>query len=203
MNYYLLTLAQLSICFTGQMVRGIHAREAWFKNKTNSQTRCHRIETQDALFSGPNHVERYIEVGPANILGTMAKRTIASKYAASDRFSSLERQILSFADNTKEIYAIYPEEAEALTESPSTAKSKPSPPSSPNSQISGTPQVSAEPLPAPSASSVAVEIPDMEISPEHIIRSIVANKLKKSFEDVQVGVSIKELSSGRYAGWRS
>ena len=132
----------------------------------------------------------------------MAKRTIASKYAASDRFSALERQILSFADNTKEIYAIYPEEAEAPAESPSTAKSKPSPPSNPDSQNSGTPQSVVEPLPAPSASSVAVEIPDMEISSEHIIRSVVANKLKKSFEDVQVGRSIKDLSSGEYADCR-
>ena len=155
------------------------------------------------MFSGSNHVERYIEVGPANILGNMAKRTIASKYAASDRFSSLERQILSFADNMKEIYAIYPEEAEALAESPSTAKSKPLPPSSPDSQNLGTPQSLVEPLPAPSASSVAVEIPDIEISPEHIIRSVVANKLKKLFEEVQVEKSIKDLSSGEYAGWRS
>ena len=148
------------------------------------------------MFSGPKHVERYIEVGPANILGTMAKRTISSKYAASDRFSSLERQILSFADNMKEIYAIYPEEAEALVESPSVAKSKPVPPSNPVSQKPAVPQSPVEPLPAPSASSVAVEIPDMEISPEHIIRSVVANKLKKMFEDVQVEKSIKDLSSG-------
>ena len=155
------------------------------------------------MFSGSNHVERYIEVGPANILGNMAKRTIASKYAASDRFSSLERQILSFADNMKEIYAIYPEEAEDLAESPSTAKSKPLPASSPDSQNPGTPQNLVEPLPAPSASSVAVEIPDMEISPEHIIRSVVANKLKKLFEEVQVEKSIKDLSSGEYVGWRS
>ena len=185
------------------MVSGIHAREARLKNQSNSQTRCHRIETQDALFSGPKQVERYIEVGPANILGTMAKRTIASKYAASDRFSSLERQILSFADNKKEIYAIYPEEAETLAESPSIAKSKPAPPSKPDSQKPGTPQSPAEPLPAPSASSVAVEIPDMEISPEHIIRSVVANKLKKMFEDVQVEKSIKDLSLGEYADWKS
>ena len=185
------------------MVRVIHAKEQRLKNQSNSQIRCHRIETQDALFSGPKNVERYIEVGPANILGTMAKRTIASKYAASDRFSSLERQILSFADNMKEIYAIYPEESEALAEAPSTAKPKPAPPSSPDSQSSGTPQSSVEPLPAPSASSVAVEIPDMDISPEHIIRSVVANKLKKAFEDVQVEKSIKDLSSGEYAGWRS
>ena len=185
------------------MVRVIHAKERRLKNQNNSQIRCYRIETQDALFSGPKNVERYIEVGPANILGTMAKRTIASKYAASDRFSSLERQILSFADNMKEIYAIYPEEAEALAEAPSTAKPKPAPPSSPDSQSSGTPQSSVEPLPAPSASSVAVEIPDMDISPEHIIRSVVANKLKKVFEDVQVEKSIKDLSSGEYAGWRS
>ena len=103
----------------------------------------------------------------------------------------------------KEIYAIYPEEAEALAESPSVAKPKPAPPSNPVSQKPGPPQSPVEPLPAPSASSVAVEIPDMEISPEHIIRSVVANKLKKVFEDVPVEKSIKDLSSGEYASLRS
>ena len=153
-----------------------------------------RIETQDVFFSGSGSIEKYVEIGPANILGGMAKRTIASKYAAADRFASLDRKILSLADNMKEIYSIYPEEATTLAEPTPTAepKQQPSPSAAPKEAASAPPPAA----PASSASSVAVDVPDLPIAPEHIIRSIVANKLKKSFEDVQVGTSIKDLSAG-------
>ena len=157
-----------------------------------------RIETQDTFFSGSSSVERYIEIGSANILGTMAKRTIASKYAASDRFGSLHRQILSFADNMKEFYSIYAEEALTSPDPGSTAADKQSSSSNPNSKESWTPHTAeASPLVA-SASSVPVKIADTAINPLHIIRSVVANKLKKSFEEVNVGVSIKDLASGKH-----
>ena len=150
------------------------------------------------FFSGSGSVEKYVEIGPANILGNMAKKTIASKYAASDRFHSLERRILSLADDMKEIYSIYPEEA--TTSSEPTATAEP-----PRQTLSAGPKDSgpAPPAaaPAPPASSVAVDVPDVPTTPEHIIRSIVANKLKKSFEDIQVGTSIKDISSGQYIAW--
>ena len=159
-------------------------------------TTVYRIETQDVFFSGPASVEKYVEIGPANILGGMAKKTIASKYAASDRFHSLERRILSLADDVKEIYSIYPEEATTSPEPTATAEPTRQPSSSAGPKESGPPPPAA--APATPASSVAVDVPDAPVTPEHIIRSIVANKLKKSFEDVQVGASIKDISSGEY-----
>ena len=128
----------------------------------------------------------------------MAKKTIASKYAASDRFSSIDRQILSFADNMKEIYSIYPEETATVPEPTSTADPKQQPSSTPAPKESGTPHTAETSLPAASASRITVEIPDVAVSPEHIIRSVVANKLKKKFEDVKSETSIKDLSSGKY-----
>ena len=157
----------------------------------------YRIETQDVFFSGPASVEKYVEIGPANILGGMAKKTIASKYAASDRFHSLERRILSLADDMKEIYSIYPEEATTSPEPKATDKPTRQPSSSAGPKESvPAPPAAAPAAPAAPASSVAVDVPDVPVTPEHIIRSIVANKLKKSFEDVQVGTSIKDISSG-------
>ena len=161
----------------------------------------YRIETQDVFFSGSGSVEKYVEIGPANILGGMAKKTIASKYAASDRFHSLERRILSLADDMKEIYSLYPEEATTSPE-PTSAAEPTRQPSSAEPKASGpAPPAAAPAAPAAPASSVAVDVPDVPITPEHVIRSIVANKLKKSFEDVQVGTSIKDISSGEYIAW--
>ncbi len=165
-----------------------------------------RIETQDVLFSGPNSVERYIEIGPANILGAMAKKTIASKYAASDRFGSLDRQILSFADNMKEIYSIYPEEAEGaviLPEATSTTEPERRSSSNPGPEESTTAPTQTARLPAASMSSVPVDITDTVISPQHIIRSVVAKKLKKPFEDVHMEISIKDLSMGKCTTWKN
>ena len=129
----------------------------------------------------------------------MAKKTIASKYAASDRFHCLERRILSLADDMKEIYSIYPDEATTSPEPTATAE-----PTRQASSSAGPKESVPAPLtaaPAAPALSVAVEIPDVPVIAEHIIRSIVANKLKKSFEDVQVGTSIKDISSGEYIAW--
>ncbi|KAM0794192.1 hypothetical protein BDR22DRAFT_901014 [Usnea florida] len=145
------------------------------------------IETQDVLFSGSNSVERYIEIGPANILGTMAKKTIASKYAASDRSGSLDRQILSFADNMKEIYSIYPEEAEdavILPESTSTTEPEQRPSSSPGPKDSGIAPTPTAPPPAASVSSAPIGRVD-------------TSKLKKPFEEVRMEMSIKDLSMGK------
>ncbi len=159
----------------------------------------YRIETQDVFFSGSGSVEKYIEIGPANILGGMAKKTIASKYAASDRFHSLERRILSLADDMKEIYSIYPEEATTSPEP--TAAAEPTRQSSSSAEPKASGPAPPAAAPAAPASSVAVDVPDVPITPENVIRSIVANKLKKSFEDVQVGTSIKDISAGEYIAW--
>ncbi|KAI9870066.1 MAG: 3-oxoacyl-[acyl-carrier-protein] synthase, partial [Watsoniomyces obsoletus] len=45
------------------------------------------IETQDVILE-TNRTERIVEIGPADTLGGMAKRTLASKYEAYDAATS-------------------------------------------------------------------------------------------------------------------
>ena len=61
------------------------------------------IETQD-VFLAERTAERIVEIGPADTLGVMAKRTLASKYEAYDAAKSVQRQILCYNKDAKEIY---------------------------------------------------------------------------------------------------
>lgn len=156
----------------------------------NSSHNAARIETQDSLFSSAEYVERFIEIGPTNVLGGLAKKTIASKYAASDTFRSLDRQILSFPRDANEICHIYPD----AVSSPATVGQQISPdagPRAPDISKVTTPALSVAPI-----RPISIEVPDIAIDPVYIIRVIVAKKLKKSFEDVHVEKSIKDLSAG-------
>ncbi|KAL6717768.1 beta subunit of fatty acid synthetase [Lecanora helva] len=149
------------------------------------------IETQDVFFSGKDPVERVIEIGPTNILCNMAKRTIVSKYAVADRFTSRDRKLLSFADHKQEIYSIYPEEPSNSPENPSsTNPTEHTAPTPKPQQTSVAEPTSVPPLPA-------VHVPDAPTSSDYRIRALVATKLKKSFEDVPQDASIKDLSAGK------
>src|SRR5436190_14361906 len=61
------------------------------------------IETQDVVLAEKT-TERIVEIGPADTLGVMAKRTLASKYEAYDAAKSVQRQILCYNKDAKEIY---------------------------------------------------------------------------------------------------
>ena len=61
------------------------------------------IETQDVIL-GEKATERIVEIGPADTLAGMAKRTLASKYDAHDAALSLQRQILCYNNDAKDIY---------------------------------------------------------------------------------------------------
>src|ERR1700712_4159354 len=61
------------------------------------------IETQDVILAEKT-TERIVEIGPADTLGVMAKRTLASKYEAYDAAKSVQRQILCYNKDAKEIY---------------------------------------------------------------------------------------------------
>ncbi|KAI2452468.1 beta subunit of fatty acid synthetase, partial [Ophidiomyces ophidiicola] len=61
------------------------------------------IETQDVILA-EKRTERIVEIGPADTLGGMAKRTISSKYEAYDAATSVQRQILCYNKDAKEIY---------------------------------------------------------------------------------------------------
>lgn len=153
------------------------------------------IETQDVILA-EKRTERIVEIGPADTLGGMAKRTLASKYEAYDAALSVQRQILCYNKDAKEIYydvdpvveeaSPAPEESDTQTPAPS---SKLAP--SPAPAALATPSINAGP-----ASAVA----DVPVLAVDIVRSLVAQKLKKPLADIPLSKAIKDLVGGQYKG---
>ncbi|KAF2144979.1 uncharacterized protein K452DRAFT_222310 [Aplosporella prunicola CBS 121167] len=147
------------------------------------------IETQDVIL-GENTTERIVEVGPADTLGVMAKRTLASKYEAHDAARSVQRQILCYNKDPKDIY--YDVEPEEDEPEPAAAASSSS--SAPAPAAAASAPVAA--APAPSAGPAAA-VPDAPVTATDILRTIVAQKLKKSLNDIPLSKAIKDLVGGK------
>lgn len=149
------------------------------------------IETQDVIL-GEKVTERIVEVGPADTLGGMAKRTLASKYEAYDAAKSVQRQILCYNKDAKEIYydvdPVVEEEA-APAGGDATAPSSSSAPAQ-----SSAPAAAA--APAPPSSGPAAAVDDAPIQAVDIVRCLVAQKLKKPLADIPLSKAIKDLVGG-------
>lgn len=150
------------------------------------------IETQDVIL-GERTTERIVEIGPADTLGGMAKRTLASKYEAHDAALSLQRQILCYNKDAKDIYYdVEPEEDEPAPASSGGGDSAPATASSASAQ--------AAPIAAASSPSAgpAAAVADEPVSATDIIRAIVAQKLKKALMDIPLSKAIKDLVGGKF-----
>jgi fatty acid synthase subunit alpha, fungi type len=147
------------------------------------------IETQDVILAEKS-TERIVEVGPADTLAGMAKRTVASKYEAHDAALSLQRQILCYNKDAKDIYYdVDPiEEEPEPVAAPSSSSSTPAP--------SGAAPVAVAP-PPPTAGPAAVVV-DAPVSATDILRALVAQKLKKSLLDIPLSKAIKDLVGGEF-----
>lgn len=149
------------------------------------------IETQDVIL-GEKVTERIVEVGPADTLGGMARRTLASKYEAYDAAKSVQRQILCYNKDAKEIYYdVDPvvEEAAAPVGGDASAPSSSSAPAQ-----SSAPVIAA--APAPSSSGPAAAVDDVPVQAVDIVRCLVAQKLKKPLADIPLSKAIKDLVGG-------
>ena len=149
------------------------------------------IETQDVILAERN-TERIVEIGPADTLGGMAKRTLASKYEAYDAALSVQRQILCYNKDAKEIYYdVDPVEEESTLPTvdggtPSlTTLSAPSPSAAPTAVA-----------PSPPSAGPAVAIADAPVAAIDIVRSLIAQKLKKPFAEIPLSKAIKDLVGG-------
>lgn len=149
------------------------------------------IETQD-VFLAEKTAERIVEVGPADTLGVMAKRTLASKYEAFDAAKSVQRQILCYNKDAKEIYYDVDPVEEEPEPSPNVAESASS--AAPTAIAAAAPAAAA---PA-AASGPAVAVPDAPVTAVEIVRALIAQKLKKPFLEVPLGKAIKDLVGGSY-----
>lgn len=150
------------------------------------------IETQD-VFLAEKTAERIVEVGPAETLGGMAKRTIAAKYEAYDAAKSVQRQILCYNKDAKEIYYdVDPveEEPEPVAENSSS--------SAPTLAAAPTPTAVASAVAAPLPSSgPAAQVPDTPVQAVEIVRSLIAQKLKKPLMEIPLSKAVKDLVGGK------
>lgn len=150
------------------------------------------IETQDVIL-GEKRTERIVEIGPADTLGGMAKRTLASKYEAYDAATSVQRQILCYNKDAKEIYYdVDPVEEEAAPAAGGSSDGAAAPAASASASA---PQAAAAP-PPPSAGPAAA-VTDAPVSALEIVRSLIAQKLKKQLVDVPLTKAIKDLVGGK------
>ena len=149
------------------------------------------IETQDVIL-GEKVTERIVEIGPADTLGGMAKRTLASKYEAYDAAKSVQRQILCYNKDVKEIY--YDVDPVVEEEAPPADGGSPAPTASSAPAQSSTPVAAAAPSPSSSGPAVAVE--DTPVQAVDIVRSLIAQKLKKPFAEIPLSKAIKDLVGG-------
>lgn len=131
--------------------------------------------------------ERLVEIGPSDTLGGMARRTLAAKYEAYDAAQSLQRQILCYNKDAKEIYYdVEPVEEEVAI---------PSTPSAPGS-VPGTASAPVAAAPAPS-SGPAAQVADIPVQAVDVVRSLIAQKLKKSLSEIPLSKAIKDLVNGK------
>jgi fatty acid synthase subunit alpha, fungi type len=149
------------------------------------------IETQD-VFLAEKDAERIVEIGPSETLGVMAKRTIASKYEAYDAAKSLQRQILCYNKDAKEIYY----DVDPVEEEPEPAAA----PSS-SAAAAAAPASAAAPVAvaaAAPAAGPAAAVPDTPVLAVDIVRSLIAQKLKKPLLEVPLSKAVKDLVGGMY-----
>lgn len=151
------------------------------------------IETQD-VFLAEKTAERIVEVGPADTLGVMAKRTLASKYEAFDAAKSVQRQILCYNKDAKEIYYDVDPVEEEPEPTPAAASSSAS--SGPAAAAAASVAAAAA-APAPSAGPAA-QVPDAPVSAMDVTRALIAQKLKKPFLEIPLSKAIKDLVGGKH-----
>lgn len=150
------------------------------------------IETQDVVL-GENTTERIVEIGPADTLGVMAKRTLASKYEAHDAALSVQRQILCYNKDAKDIYYdVDPIEDEP---EPAAGGSGDVPAASSSGPAAAAAPVAAAP---PPGAGPAAQVPDAPVTATDILRALVAQKLKKPLMDIPLSKAIKDLVGGEF-----
>ncbi|KAJ3579754.1 hypothetical protein NPX13_g812 [Xylaria arbuscula] len=158
------------------------------------------INTQEQLLASKRDVRRVIEIGPAGVLAPMAKKSARKLVGEKDVAQGIEREFLSITnlDDARKIYYDYEEN------SPSSAVKTEPIPSEP-SNTAPPPVAVAAPVPLPVAPPVAAAAPvvsagsivDTPLTPTDIILALVAQKLRRSFDEVPLGESIQALSGGK------
>lgn len=151
-----------------------------------------RIETQKAFLHESPIIERYVEVGPSRVLANMAKKQAAKEQHAESH--TVTRQFLSSSDNQKEIFYHYDEgEPEIVTDmAASAAKAPPADSPAPSTVTETSQRVETGPV----STIAAATVDDTPMTATDIVIVVVAQKLRKQFDQIPISKSIQELSGG-------
>ena len=152
------------------------------------------IETQDVILADKLS-ERIVEVGPADTLGGMAKRTLASKYEAYDAAKSVQRQILCYNKDAKEIYY----DVDPVVEEEAAPASGGAPTSTTPSAATTSSAPAVATAPPPPSAGPAAAVTDVPVQAVDIVRSLIAQKLKKPLTDIPLSKAIKDLVGGTHS----
>lgn len=153
------------------------------------------IDTQDSIL-GPGRTQHMVEMGPANTLANMAKRTIALKYASTDMATGVSRELLAFQQNLDAIsykqHVDIENNTGSLTENVAKTEEAGSRPSQNDDTAVEIPIKSTVPPAGPSA-----EIEDSPPTPSAVVAAIVSSGLKRPWNNSNMNQSIKVLCAGR------
>lgn len=149
------------------------------------------IETQD-VFLQQHNTERVVEIGPSPTLSGMASRTIKAKYESYDAALSLQRQVLCYAKDPKEIYYT-PDPAEIAPAAEAPAATESAPAAAPAAAAPAAAPAAAAPAP----SGPAASIPDEPVKAGLLLHVLVAQKLKKPLDAIPMSKPIKDLVNGK------
>jgi fatty acid synthase subunit alpha len=139
-----------------------------------------------------------VEIGPSPTLAGMAKRTLKQKYESYDAAKSIQRDVLCYSADAKSIYYNI-EDAPIEEPVASASAAADAPPAVNASAPAAQPAASAPALaPTPPANAGPVaSIPDEPLKAIDVIHVLVAQKLKKSIDEVPLSKAIKDLVGGK------
>jgi fatty acid synthase subunit alpha len=125
----------------------------------------------------------------------MAKKSAVKLVGKKDVAQSVERDFLSITnlDDAQKIYYEYDEESSPV---PKVEPSTPAQPPSVKTSMALVPVLEMPPVivfPQPSIAAASV---DKEFTPTDVIITLVAQKLRRAFDQVPISASIQTLSAG-------
>ncbi|THC95865.1 hypothetical protein EYZ11_004643 [Aspergillus tanneri] len=152
------------------------------------------IETQDVVLR-EQKIDRLIEVGPSETLLGMVKKTLSAKYQVHDAALGLQRDLWSYKNHARELYY---ENGDAESAPAGTRKMKHTAVAVPSDTVTTATVTASPPTIAPVAVIAPVNkggssIVDKPISAIDIIVALIAHKLKKAVEEVDLHQTIKKL----------
>jgi fatty acid synthase subunit alpha, fungi type len=136
------------------------------------------------------NVERLIEIGPSPTLAGMAQRTLKTKYEGYDQALGMQRQVLAYSKEGKEIYY-------NVDPPPPMEDATPAPAASAAPAAPAQPVPAAAPAPAAAPTGPVAQIPDEPVKALDIVHTVVAQKLKKTLEEISPSKAIKDLVGGK------